>query len=346
MKLAARKTAISLFVAFLMGISAKAGRVSPLVVETEKPSLTVVKSGEPFRQTYRVKFLDLKERGKEIIVLTDKMQPGNVVFSPFEALGLEVRKSAVGKENIWDFTYTLRIIGPEKKEYSIPQIKFYWVLKDIGAKLEEVKAQESETEEVKIKYVSAITREKNLGIRDKINLGNFKIRSYALKIGSALVSLLFLWLSCRKIFRRDRSNKQSVSAEKKSQSRRQAYRMARRKIQELELLLKKSGGAEADDKKALMEYVRLLADIQKIVLFAELPDELRSYTAAEIRNYALTLPHNKFNGGLSALAEKYAAYEEILVSGNIQPVDLRSEIHNLEEVIKKLKFWGWLPWKM
>ena len=145
---------------------------SPIVVETGKPIPSVVKSGEPFKITYRVKFLDT------VLIYEEQMQPDSLTFEKVEVIGLEVDKNllerpendSLGFVTVWDFIYTFRIIQPEKGEYKIPPFNFVWAEKRAGVTVEETKGKEEPkelpTEEVGVSYVSSVIEPPQLDIRD------------------------------------------------------------------------------------------------------------------------------------------------------------------------------------
>ena len=147
---------------------------SPIVVETGKPVPSVVKSGEPFKVTYRAKFFDT------VLIYEEQMQPDNLALEKIEVIGLEVNKNpfdrpendTLGFINVWDFTYTFRIIQPEKKVYQVPSFNFIWVEKNAGVTEDETKEKEKPREmptaEVGVGYVSSIVKPPPLDIRDEM----------------------------------------------------------------------------------------------------------------------------------------------------------------------------------
>lgn len=176
-----------LFCAFILLIAtpALAQEFSPIVVETGKPIPSIVKSGEPFGITYRAKFLDTviiyeEQMNFNGLALVEEKKPKleNSVTGNAEVISLNVVKERVSNDvlgfvNVWDFTYTFRIIQPEKGLYKIPSFNFVWVLKRAGVTKEEAKDKEKPrefpTEEVGISYVSSIVKPPPLDIRDEIS---------------------------------------------------------------------------------------------------------------------------------------------------------------------------------
>lgn len=160
--------------AFLLLISTPvfSQEFSPIVIETGKPNPSVVKSGEPFRVTYRAKFFDT------VLIFEERMQPSNLVMEKIEVIDLKIEpkkreyNDSLGYLNVWDFTYTFRIIQPEKEAYKIPPFNFIWAEKRAGVSDEETREKEKPreflTEEVGVNYVSSIVKPPALDIRDEI----------------------------------------------------------------------------------------------------------------------------------------------------------------------------------
>lgn len=171
---------LCLFCVFILLIAtpAQSQEFSPIVIETGKPTPSVVKSGEPFKVTYRAKFFDT------VVIYEEQMQPANLALDKIEVISLGVAKKRVSNDtlgfvNIWDFTYTFRIIQPERGLYKIPPFNFVWVEKKAGVTAEEAKDKEKPgempTEEVGIGYVSSVkpadkpVKPPLLDIRDEIS---------------------------------------------------------------------------------------------------------------------------------------------------------------------------------
>ena len=63
--------------------------ISPIIVETPRTTVpTTVITGEPFTQTYLVKFIDLTFQGEEIVVQEMGLNPG--MLGNFEVLSFHI----------------------------------------------------------------------------------------------------------------------------------------------------------------------------------------------------------------------------------------------------------------
>lgn len=160
---------------------------SPIVVKTGKPTPSVVKSGEPFKVIYRAEFLDTvliyeeQMNFESLVLIEEKERPRSENFETVnvEVISLKIdpkereHNDSIGFVNVWDFTYTFRIIHSKKGVYKIPSFNFIWVEKKAGVTAEEAKAKEKPrempTEEVGIDYVSSVVKPPPLDIRDEIN---------------------------------------------------------------------------------------------------------------------------------------------------------------------------------
>lgn len=189
---------------------------SPIVIETGKPTPSVVKSGEPFNVTYRAKFVDT------VLIYEEQMKPENLALDKIEATGLKVSKERVGNDtlgfiNVWDFTYTFRIIQPEKGVYKIPPFNFIWVDKRAGVTEQEAKNKEEpkefSTEEVGISYVPSLVKPPLLDIRDEINFVSPIADGAVLRRWAYGVMGVTLLLSVAILFRFSRQSKMLKSQE-------------------------------------------------------------------------------------------------------------------------------------
>lgn len=147
---------------------------SPIVIRTGKPTPSVVRSGEPFKVTYRAEYVDL------VLVMEEHIQPGNISMgeSGFELTNLEVvtfpnqDDDKLGVIHVQEFTYTFRIIKPEKGAKKIPPFDFIWVEKKAGTTKDNTKQtaelQKISTDEVGIGYISSVIKPPPIDIRDEM----------------------------------------------------------------------------------------------------------------------------------------------------------------------------------
>ena len=177
-------------------VTQPAAEESPLTVETIGLEPTVGKSGDVITATYRVRFPDLISKGKEVLVLEDRMAPENLPLAPFDAVGLVVDKRQVGDLHIWDFVYRLRLVGPKKEPTTLRSVTFYWLVRDIGQKIEDAQVRQSTTGPLTFRYVTTITDEAVLGLRDDIELGSFARRAALFRlVGWGIAPLpLVIWV--------------------------------------------------------------------------------------------------------------------------------------------------------
>ena len=232
------KYSLICFVAILLVATPAAAQElqpSSLIVETLDPVPSVVKSGELFTQTYRVRFLDLTHRGEEVVIFEDRMDPESLVLpllvfnvkkgkleptkGKFEPMGLEIykRKGRNG-EYIWDFKYTLMVIYPEKGPYFIPSINFYWAKKELGKDISSAEVMPFPSREVPMSYVTTITSDPYLDIRDLVDFGDYSAVSRNLKYAAwALAALLiFGWAGLFVSVARSSSRKFELEEEDKT----------------------------------------------------------------------------------------------------------------------------------
>lgn len=214
----------------LIATPAQTQEFSPIVVETGKPTPSVVRSGESFKITYRAKFFDT------VLIYEEQMVPDSLVLEKVEVIGLEVVKERVSNDtlgyvNVWDFTYTFRIIQPEKGIYKIPLFNFIWVEKKAGVTVEETKNKEKPrempTEEVGVGYVSTVNpankavKPPPLDIRDEIIFVNplpagYQLRRWAYGVmgGAFLIFMLVIFRFYRDSkIRQSQETGQEVGAE-------------------------------------------------------------------------------------------------------------------------------------
>ena len=144
---------------------APAAEDSPVQVETLELEPTVVKTGDPITQTYRVRFPDLINQGREIIILEDRMVPETLPVHPFEGIALDVRKRQVDDEHVWDFTYVFRLIAPEKSTYVLPGFSFYYLVRDLGEDVEDAEVRQIDSAGNLVRYVTTLTDTRGMDAR-------------------------------------------------------------------------------------------------------------------------------------------------------------------------------------
>jgi hypothetical protein len=181
-----------------------AEEVSPLIVETPRTTTpTVVKTGEPFEQIYKIRFLDLIELGEEVVIREDSLKSamlGDFEVLRFDSSDRRIEERSGAKEHIWFLKYTLRIVNPEKKGYTIPSITIPWILKKIGQQDGDpsiVLNTNIKTDEVHVNYVTTMTKDPLLNIRDQIDFGDYDLVTKILRWTSRSVMaavLLLAWV--------------------------------------------------------------------------------------------------------------------------------------------------------
>jgi hypothetical protein len=314
-----------------------------VAVETLPPEPTVLTSGDAVMMTYRLRFPDLTDQGKEIVVLEDRMAPATLLVPPFEAVDLAVDRRRAGGEHVWDFSYRLRLINAEKTSYTIPPIAIYWLVHDFGEDLEDAEVRQVDTAPAAIRYVTTITDQARLDIRDTISLGEYGSVAAVWRIVAWVVSPLPLlaWvLYVGRLSRRPPVAAQRAIAVENDQREELPVTMsvaaARRQLRRrIAALRDPSGeGGVRDLVIALREY-----------LHAELPELNPGDTPREIRRYVETsLPSSHRREALLVLATQLADYQRRLEHGiTAEPGDQSGDALALEASLDSLKgylqFW-------
>ncbi|MBI2062603.1 MAG: hypothetical protein HYT64_02855 [Candidatus Yanofskybacteria bacterium] len=207
---------ISLAIAVLLiATQTHAQQKSYIVVETPKTAEpTTVITGQPFTQTYVVRFIDLTASNERIIIQEESLK-SNKALGDFEILDFRIDKQTKQREfleHIWYLRYTLNIVNPKKRAYVIPPIEVPWKHKKAGQEEDDPSIpinSDFKTEEVYVTYVTTIpVEDPYLEIRDEINFGNFEkqawiwwVVSWFLRVVPAalwLIALVVLGRSLRK----------------------------------------------------------------------------------------------------------------------------------------------------
>jgi hypothetical protein len=297
--------------------------------------------------TYRLRFPDLTEQGKEIVVLEDRMAAAALVVPPFEAVDLAVERRRAGRDHVWDFTYRLRLINADKSSYTVPQIAFYWLVHDFGEELEDAEVRQTDTAPAVVRYVTTVTDIGPLDIRDTISLGDYRSVATMWRVVAWVVSPLPLLAWVLYVGRLSRHR--PVGAQREIAADDQVLDLpetlslsaARRKLRHsIETL-----GASAADGDATGAVERDLVIALRDYLHAELPALNPGDTAREIRRYVETaLPSSPRRDALLVLATQLADYQRRLEHGAAAPHPDRSgDARALEASLDNLRgrFHAW-----
>ncbi len=274
----------------LIATPVAAQEFSHLIVETGKPTPSVVRTGESFKITYRVRFVGT------VVISEENMQPDNIHLDNIEVVGLEVKKrepypdDSLGIINVWDFTYTFRIIQPDKGVKKIPSFNFIWVEKKAGVTVEETKDKEKPrempTDEVGVNYVSSIVKPPPLDIRDEISFvlpvaSGTVLRRWAygvIGVSFLLFAVVLTWFArlskSRQVREVDREYEtETAEADTVTENRepilspRQARKKFLRELKELRC-------------DSQLDFVKKVRPLIRTLLLAELPGVLRSSMSA------------------------------------------------------------------
>lgn len=317
----------------------------PLSVETVGLEPTVGKTGDVIAATFRVRFTDLVGKGKEILVLEDRMAPDNLPLAPFEAIGLEVDKRQVGDLHIWDFVYRLRIVNPQKGLVTLRSVTFYWLMRDLGQKIEDAQVRQSVTDPLQFRYVTTITDDPVLDIRDEIELGRLAGRAAAFRLVGWVVAPLplALWtiaavLALRRparaaVRRTALKADEPEPAIPESPTLRQARRHVQRRLRAF-------GDSAPSGHSAASDVETELVSSLRDYLTAELPDLNPGDTARDIRRHIeAKVPAGGRKDTLAALAARLVTYQDSLERGTpMAATDPAGEAQEVESLLARLQW--------
>jgi hypothetical protein len=299
------------------------GALGPVSVETLELEPTVVKTGDLITQRYRLRYPDLISEGQEIIVLEDRVAPEALPVHPFEAVSLTVEKGRVDDEHIWDFIYGFRLVDPNKMTYALPNFSFYYLIRDLGENIEDAEVQQIDGGQGLVRYITSITDEPLLDIRDTIELGTFAGRATVFRTLAWSVAPLPLlaWLV---LLVRSARKPKIVSLEKQQEADELArieaqipvppsIWEARRAVnREVSLLRRLPADAAAEHRLALeRDLVLVLRDY----LRADLPDLHPGDTAIDMQQYVEGLEDGDRKESLRVLAGRLVVYQQALEVG-------------------------------
>ena len=302
--------------------------VPPIAIETLEIEPTVVKTGDLITQTYRVRFPDLIDEGRELLILEDRMAPENLPVHPFEAVSLEVDKRQVGDEHIWDFVYGLRLIAPEKAVYVIPSFGFYYLIRDLGEDIEDAEIQQTDGGQRMVRYVTTMNDLPILDIRDTIELGDFGgqaalFRTMAWTLAPFPLAM-WLYLLFRQA-RRTETVPTEVARELEEIERLESLIPAPPSIWEARRALRKQvqalQEAPTSDNGSLQILTRDLVIATREYLRAELPDLRSGDTAKDIQRYVEGLKDGGRKDALALLSTRLVIYQAGLERGDGEPIE-------------------------
>ena len=320
--------------------------IGPVWVETLELEPTVVKTGDMITQPYRVRFPDLISEGQEIIILEDRMAPETLPVHPFEGVSLAIEKRRVGDEHIWDFTYGFRLVDPSKTTYLLPSFSFYYLIRDLGEDIEDAEVQQVDGGQGLVRYVTTITDEPVLAIRDTIELGGFAGRAAFFRTLAWTVAPLplFVWLVM--LVRLSRKPK-AISMEKAREADElsrieaqipvppsiwQARRQLQRQLSGMQDLPPSADGAR------LAGFERGMVLSLRDYLRAELPDLRSGDTAVDIHRHVDGLVNGSRKAALRTLTTRLVAYQRGLERSEAVPIENPSiEAESLEAALKQLR---------
>ena len=298
-------------------------------VETLELEPTVVKTGDRITQRYRLRFPDLIPSGQEIIILEDRMTPEALPVHPFEAVSLAVEKDRIDDTHVWDFVYEFRLVDPNKMTYVLPSFSFYYLVRDLGEDIEDAEVQQVDGGQGLVRYVTSVTDEPLLDIRDTIELGSFEgLAAFFRTLAWVVAPLpLLVWFVMLVRFAR---KPKAVSIEKQQEEDElarieaqiptppsiwEARRAANRELAALRRLPRDPGADRLGDVQrtlvlALRDYLR-----------ADLPGLHPGDTALDIQRHVDGLKDGYRKGALGVLAARLVAYQRGLETGTPAPVE-------------------------
>ena len=320
--------------------------IGPVRVETLELEPTVVKTGDLILQRYRVRFPDLIDEGQEILILEDRMAPETLPVHPFEGVSLSIDKARVDDEHIWVFTYGFRLVDPNKMTFLLPNFSFYYLVRDLGEDIEDAEVQQVDGGQGLVRYVTTITDEPILAIRDTIELGSFAGRSTffrALVWTVAPLPMVF-WLVMLLRLARTPTPVSLEKAEEAEELARieaqipislsiwEARRNVRRQLKTLADMPPSANG------QTLADVQRGLVLSFRDYLQAQLPDLYTGDTARDIHRHVEGLADGPRRDALHTLTSRMVAYQRGLEYGEPAPIESPGdEARSLEKALSRLR---------
>ena len=348
--------------------------VSPIVVETLRESTipTTIRTGEPFIQVYKIQYIRSEKWGKEVVVLEDDMKPKSYPspFDDFEIINWSMSEPVTidgeeTDERTRFLTITIRIINPKKGEYKIPKLSVKWALK-IGEKIEN--QEPIETEIVHLNYVSTITDDPYIDIRDGVDFGDYSgwanLFWYVSRAGVPLAMSLCLYLIFSSLKKAKKVKRQKVSGktqeaelleayvyENKNVSFKQAYKNFFREFRRFRKQYFLFDGSEGDNVQ-LLRVVKRFAPAIDSVLRSCLSGLSPGDTVRDMRLFIerdmTNLSSYRYRSALIFLQQKLVGYQADIESGKVTHLikdgvgNIDDEISSLRSAVRRLK----LRWRV
>jgi len=353
---------VSLAIAILLiatPIGVYAQQKSYIVVETPNTTEpTTVITGQPFEQTYVVRFIDLTDSGEQIIIQEDFLNNLKTI-GDFEILKFRIDKETKQGEfleHIWYLRFTLNIVNPKKGAYIIPSLKIPWKHKKAGQEANDPTIPinyEFGTDEVHINYVTTIPEKAPyLTIRDEFCFGDFKTREWfwwaaawllrAISLLLVLITIMVLIRSRRKIGTksyepedRERDNQMQVGEKVKSFSRLTAWFYLRASIRHLKNCRTDMNDQVGSNCRKVEEEVVLAI---KSYLRAKIPRLNVGSTPLAMAEYISKniSPFSTQRNALLQMAQKADLYQTDIEKGKER--DPRTEAQDLCAILKQLRW--------
>lgn len=330
---------------------------SPVTVETLDTTPTLVRTGQLFVQGYRIRYLDLSRYGEKVIIYDDKIQtgflslPAEIGVVAFDDGKENERKK--GNETTRDIFFTLRVIGAEKGSKKLLKSKLEWAIQRAGQTEENAENQESiETEkEVYINYVTTVTKDPFLDIKDKADFGDRKSLAWTLWLMSRVMSpiavlLPLVWAVLYLRRRKPVSEKEADSVRTESEDREEpelevsfaeAYRQFFRGLGKIEKDYSPFNDVKTNKDK-MLELERKLFSLVRNLVAAKMGNLNPGDTPNRI--HEMSENQGKYRIPLSWLTDRLVRYEQDIESGEslaFKSCDLASEVTFLSKMARLLR---------
>ena len=171
----------------------------PITVDTFPPMPTLVKTGELFTVSYRVRYLDLTRWNKEIVLFSEEIDVQRLQgqVDSFKVMSVDRREPIYKNGEYWqDFLVVFRIIDKEKGPKKLPKIQFNWAIKEAGKSGDLQTEKPVESREVYVNYFSTIAPDPYLDIRDGLKLGDYSGQAWLFRfvVPGIFLTFSFVWL--------------------------------------------------------------------------------------------------------------------------------------------------------